>query len=182
MKNTIATLLDEVLPEYDFRIRHARRIAAPPEWVAEAVDICRLGRPARLLFRIRGIQNPPGSIRDALEGTGFTVLAERPGIEMVAGTTGQFWKLREQAHMDAPSDLQAFQAFDRPGWAKGVISLRIEPLEDGSSRVATETRVRCVDAAARRRFAVYLVLIKPFSGWLRRYILRRVARMVEGAG
>jgi hypothetical protein len=84
--------------------------------------------------------------------------------------------------MDAPSDLQAFQAFDRPGWAKGVISLRIEPLEDGSSRVITETRVRCVDAAARRRFAVYWVLIKPFSGWLRRYFLRRVARMVEGAG
>jgi hypothetical protein len=176
---TTTTLLDEVLPEFDFRSRHARRVAAPPEWVAEAFDICRLGRPARILFRIRGIHHPPGSIREAFEGPGFTVLAERPGVETVAGTAGQFWKLREEASLEPPPDLQAFHAFDRPGWAKGAISLRIEPLEDGSTRVTTETRVRCVDDAARRRFAIYWLLIRAFGGWLRRYVLRRVARMVE---
>src|SRR5439155_27106951 len=132
---------------------HARRVAATPERVAEAIDGFRLGGAASLLTRIRGLHIPSGSILDALVGSGFTVLAERPGVEMVAGTTGQFWALREQSHMEAPLDLQAFRAFDRPGWAQGAVSLRIERLGSGSTDVVTETRVRCVDDAARRRFA-----------------------------
>jgi len=134
-----------------------------------------------LLFRIRGVRVPSGSIREVLLGSGFTVLAERPGVEIVAGTVGQFWALREQAHTEAPVDLDAFRAFDRPGWAKGAISLRIDPLEDGSSRVSTETRVQCVGGSARRRFAVYWLLIRVFSGWPRRHFLGRIARMAEGA-
>jgi len=180
MTTTTMTLLDEVLPEFDFRSRHARRVAARPEWVAEAVDIFRLGRAASLLFKIRGVHLPSGSIRDVLTGSGFTVLAERPGVEMVAGTNGQFWALRELAHMEPPFDLRAFRTFDRTGWAQGAISVRIEPLDDGSTHVTTETRVRCVDDTARRRFAVYWLFIRVFSGWLRRDFLRRIARIAEG--
>jgi hypothetical protein len=181
MTITTTTLLDEVLPEFDFRSRHARRVAAPPEWVAEAVDIYRLGSAASLLFKIRGVRLPSGSIRDVLTKSGFTMLAERPGLEMVAGTNGRFWAIREQAHMEAPLDLQAFRAFDRPGWAQGAISIRVERLEEGSTLLTTETRVRCVDDAARRRFSVYWLCIKVFSGWLRRDFLRRIARIAEGA-
>ena len=177
---TTTTLLDEVLPEFDFSSRHARRVAAPPEWVAESVNILRLGRAATLLFRVRGVHVPSGPIRDVLTSSGFTVLAERPRVEMVAGTTGRFWALREQAHMEAPRDLQAFRAFDRPGWALGAVSLRIEPLEGGSTEVITETRVRCVDEQARRRFAIYWSCIKVFSGWLRRDFLKSIARIAEG--
>ena len=100
---------------------------------------------------------------------------------MVAGTTGQFWAIHEMAHMESPRDLESFRAFDRPGWAKGAISFRIEPLEDGSTLLTTETRVRCVDDAARRRFAAYWSFIRVFSGWLRRDFLRRIARIAEGA-
>ncbi len=177
----MTTLLDGVLPEFDFRSRHARRVAATPERVAEAIDGVRLDGAASLLFRIRGLHIPPGSIRDALVGSGFAILTERPGLEMVAGTTGQFWALREQAHMEAPRDLQAFRAFDRPGWAQGAISIRLERLENGWTEVITETRVRCVGDAARRRFAIYWSFIKVFSGWLRRDFLRRIARIAEGA-
>jgi hypothetical protein len=178
---TGTTLLDEVLPEFDFSSRHARRVAAPPQWVAEAIDLIRLGRGASLLFKIRGLHVPSGSVREALVGSGFTVLAERPGVELVVGTNGQFWALHEQGHMEAPLDLQAFRVFDRPGWAQGAMSIRIERLRNDSSEVTTETRVRCVDDAARRRFAIYWLFIKVFSGWLRRDFLRRVAMIAEGA-
>ena len=180
MNTTTTTLLDEVLPEFDFRSRHARRVDAPPEWVAEAVDIFRLGRAASLLFKIRGVHLPSGSLRDAITGSGFTVLAEQPGVEVVAGTNGRFWAVREQAHMEAPPDLETFRAFDRPGWAQAAVSIRIEPLEDGSTHVTTETRVRCIDDAARRRFAIYWTVIRFFSGWLRRDFLRRIALIAEG--
>ena len=182
MKTTATTLLDEVLPEFDFRSRHSRRVAASSEHVAAAVDAVEIGLGASLLARMRGLRLPPGPIRDVLVGSGFTLLAERPGLEMVAGTTGRFWKLREQAHMEAPPGLQAFRAFDRPGWAQAAVSVRIDLREDGSTDVTTETRVRCVDHAARRRFAVYWLLIRVFSGWLRRDFLRRIARSAEGVG
>ena len=180
MNTTTATLLDDVLSEFDYRIRHSRHVAAPPEWVAEAVNVFQLGRAASLLFKIRGIDLPPGSIRDVATRLGFTILAEQPGVEIVAGTNGQFWALRELDHMEAPRDLDAFRTFDRPGWAQGAMSVRIEPRDDGSTALSTETRVRCVDDAARRRFAPYWLLIRVFSGWLRRDFLRRIARIAEG--
>ncbi len=180
MSTTTTTLIDEVLPQFDFRIRHSRRVDAPPEWVAQAVNVFQLGRPASLLFRIRGIDLPSGSLRDVLTRVGFTVLAEHPGREVVAGTNGQFWALNELGHMEKPRDLDTFRAFDRPGWAQGAVSVRIEPRDDGSTDLSTETRVRCVDDAARRRFRLYWLLIKPFSVWLRRDFLRRIARVAEG--
>jgi hypothetical protein len=181
MSPTTTTLMDEVLPQFDVRTRHARRVAAPPEWVAEAVEVFQFGRAASLLFKLRGLPIPSGSIRDVLTQSGFTVLAERPGAEVVAGINGQFWKNGEVTHTEAPRDLQSFRAFDRPGWAQGAISLRIAPLEDGTTRLSTETRVRCVDHGARRRFVIYWMLIKVFSDWLRRDLLRRIARIAEGA-
>ncbi|HEX2030403.1 MAG TPA: hypothetical protein VHL78_03240 [Actinomycetota bacterium] len=180
MTTTTGTLLDEILPEFDFRSRHARRVEAPPDWVAQALEYVRPGRAASLLLRLRGLRLPAGSIRELLTGLGFAVLAERPGTEIVLGTTGRFWRLREETAIERPADVQAFRAFDRPGWAQGAMSFRIEPLGDGSTLLTTETRVRGVDEAARRRFAVYWSLIGVFSGWLRQDLLRRIARIAEG--
>jgi hypothetical protein len=81
--------------------------------------------------------------------------------------------------MERPVDLEAFMAFDRPGWAKGAISIRTERLDDGSTNLWTETRVQCMDEGARRRFALYWMLISFFSGWIRRDMLRGVARTAE---
>jgi hypothetical protein len=176
-------LVAEVMPEGDFRIRHSRRVAAPPESVWSAVERYDISRdaslPVRTLFRLRGLGVPKGSIREALSGYGFALLAERPSEEVVVGTTGRFWTIRERSNMERPADLDAFQAFDRPGWAKGAISVRVEPLEHGSTNLVTETRVQCMDERARRRFWLYWTLIEVFSGWIRRDMLRAVARVAE---
>jgi hypothetical protein len=179
--STATTLLDDVLPEFDFRSRHQRHVAAPPERVAETAEAFRPLGAAALLLRMRGLHVPSGSLRDALTGSGFTILAERPGIELVAGMYGKFWAPRERGHVEGPVDLRSFRAFDRPGWAQGAISLRIDGLEDGSTLLSTETRVRCVDETARRRFALYWSLINVFSGWLRKDMLRRIAGIAENA-
>ncbi|MFN2591103.1 MAG: hypothetical protein ABR518_10095 [Actinomycetota bacterium] len=175
------SLIDDILPEYEFGSRYGRLVRAAPERVADAVERFRVSGPASLLFKIRGVRLPSGSLREVLTKSGFTILAERPGVEVVACTNGQFWALREQAHMEAPLDVEAFRTFDRPGWAQAAISVRIEPGDDGTTHLSTETRVRCVDDAARRRFATYWFLIKAFSGWLRRDFLRTIARIAEGA-
>ena len=183
MRTAPWTLLDEVLPEVHYRSRHERHVRAPAEKVAGAIERYFVGRDSsalvRLLIRMRGLRLPSGPVRDVLKRSGFTVLAERPGEEVVAGTFGRFWTLREQANMQAPMDLEDFHAFSRPGWAKAAMTLRIEPRDEGSSTLVTETRVLCMDERARRLFAPYWAFIKVFSGWIRRDLLDGIARIAE---
>jgi len=69
-----------------------------------------------------------------------------------------------------------FAPFDRPGYAKVVWDFRLTPQADGTTRLSTETRIRCLDAESRRRFRRYWRVIQPFSGLIRLALLRAVAR------
>jgi hypothetical protein len=44
------------------------------------------------------------------------------------------------------------------------------------ARLVTETRVGCTDAGSRRRFRLYWLLVRPFSGVIRKAMLGAVAR------
>jgi hypothetical protein len=165
--------LDRVLPDWHFRERHARRVDAPAERVFAAV---REVTPAemsffRLLARLRGIRARADRpiVELALAG-GWKVLREVPGRELVLGTIGQPWRLRGG---DGPRG--DFASFDRPGFAKLAIDWR---LEDGV--LSTETRVFLTDEESRRKFRRYWVVIRPWSGLIRRMWLRAIARRAEG--
>ena len=183
MNDVRTTLVDEALPVFDIRARHSRRIAAGPEAVWQALQGYDLSRdaslPTRSLFRLRGLPVPTGTLSEVLGPLGFTVLAERQEEEIVVGTFGRFWTVKELDNMANPADLDHFQTFDRPGWAKAVMAFRLEPLADGSTDLVTETRVRSLDDGARRRFAMYWALIGFFSGWIRRDLLSGIARKAE---
>ena len=172
------SLIDELLPDPDFANAHSIVIAAPVERVVEAAERYRLDqhRLVNLLFRLRKLE-PPGPLRASLLGQGFTLLAEKPGEEVVVGIAGRFWALNETANLISVADARAFEQFAEPGAAKAAACFRFESLPDGSTRLSTETRVKCIDAAARRRFAVYWALICPFSGWIRTIVLRGIRRL-----
>jgi hypothetical protein len=74
-------------------------------------------------------------------------------------------------------DAAGFVTFAEPGYAKVVWDFRLAD-EGGATRLTTETRIACTDAASRRRFRLYWRVIRPFSGLLRRVFLRAVAREV----
>jgi hypothetical protein len=165
-----STLLSEVLPEYDFRERHARRIDAPPERVFAAVrELSADDTPAvRLLFRLRGLRGDTARpIFDQMERFGFEILAEEPGRELVVAAIGQPWKLRGGAR---PRGVD-FRTFAEPGYAKMALNWR---LVDGT--LTTETRVQLTDGTARRSFRRYWLVVRPFSGLIRRAWLRAIAR------
>ncbi len=61
------------------------------------------------------------------------------------------------------------------GYAKAVWDFRLTP-EAGGTRLSTETRINCTDAASRRRFRLYWRIVGPFSGLIRIALLRAVAR------
>ncbi len=169
------SLIEELLPDPDFGNSHSVVIAAPRERVVEAAESYRLNENGvvSLLFRLRRLE-PPGPLRASLLGQGFTLLAEKAGEEVVVGIAGRFWALNETANLIPVADAQAFEDFAEPGTAKAVVCFRFQSLPDGSTRLSTETRIKCVDAAARRRFAAYWALIGPFSGWIRKIVLRGV--------
>jgi hypothetical protein len=182
--------LDELLPRHDFNEAHARVIAAPPDRVFEAVKTVTLGEMplVRLLFGVRSLparlaggRGLPRAKDEPLlaqmVNLGFTVLAEDPKREIVAGVVGQMWKRGAQPASIA--DAAEFVAFDQPGYAKVVTNFLL--LKHGrDTRIETETRVLATDSCSRQGFARYWRLIRPGSGAIRRALLRGIARRAEG--
>ena len=86
------------------------------------------------------------------------------------GAIGQPWRFRGGQRPDGD-----FAPFDRPGYAKLAIDWRLE-----RGVLSTETRVFLTDEESRRKFRRYWLLIRPWSGLIRRVWLKAIARRAEG--
>lgn len=181
-------LIDEFLAHADFAERHALRVHAPPEraYVAARRLDLRGSLPVRALFALRSLPalftrrghrggRALGTSMEGLLRSGFVLLGERPPHELVLGLVGRFWTPAGGIERIDPAE---FVAFDRPGMAVAAWNFTILPTDQGSL-VATETRVRCTDAAARRSFGRYWRVIRPFSGFIRMEALRAIRRAAE---
>ena len=174
-------LLDEIIPTWHFGNHHQIIVEAPADRVVESLESLRLDHDAswlvRALFRARGLSVPTGPTpRTALTASGFSLLGERPGREIVFGIAGKFWAPREMANLVRVPDARAFEEFAEPGEAKGAMNIRIEPLDDGRTMLGTETRVWCADRRARLLFGAYWTLIRIPSGLIRTDMLPSIAR------
>ena len=181
-------LLDTFLPDYDAREYHATDVRAPVEQVYAALRTADLGASLiiRGLFLLRGVafllqprarrqQRRTRTLDDFLQ-SGFVLLGERPDEELVLGLIGRFWTPRGDTR-GIPA--ARFQAFAEPGYAKAVWNFALSPCDHGVVHLSTETRVLCLDAASRRRFRRYWTLISPWSGLIRREMLRTIRRAAE---
>ena len=136
----------------------------------------------KALFFLRGygrraLQTGTGTLPERIVRFGFTLLEEVPGSEVVFGIAGQFW--RPSGGLRRIADRNTFAAFAEDGYVKGAWNLRVEPLQDGSSRLSTETRIQCFGDSARRKFRFYWTFVGPFSGLIRKALLRGVRRRAE---
>ena len=176
-------ILDEFIPVWQFRERHARRIAAPPARVFEAIKNVRANEI--LFFKTltwirRGGRRTSESILNAGDSApllevatknGFIYLAEDAPRELVVGTM-----VIAPPGLDCALTPQTFKTTLAPGFALAVMNFLVTPDGQGNSLVSTETRVFANDASARRRFARYWRFIYPGSALIRRMWLRAVAR------
>lgn len=161
----------DALPVYHHVEQHAIRVAASPEEALRAVRETKLGDVplARLLLRVRGLRARAGRpIWDALVAQGFQPLGDDTLV-----LVGRPWSPREGLR---PVD--DFVSFTEPGWAKIAIELRAVADGDGA-RLETETRIYLTDRGARRRFAAYWLVVRPFSGLVRIGWLRAAKRRAE---
>ena len=96
---------------------------------------------------------------------------------MLLGVVGRFW--RPDSGTLCGLTAEEILAFEREGFAKAMWNFTLERESDSVTRLATETRVLAYGRPARRRFRAYWFLVGPFSGLIRKEMLRLVKRRAE---
>jgi len=147
-------------------------VRALPARLALAGSRRRTGRRSR-----RRVPDPETRLLEWALRAGFTVLASRPGSELVVGAVGQPWMPSGGASATI-TDQAGFVAFDEPGFAKLALGFKLEQIP-GGTRVITETRVDTTDPLSHRRFGAYWRVIRVWSAAIRRSWLRALKRRAE---
>jgi hypothetical protein len=188
-------LIDDYLPEFDVQTSYSTCIAASPTRVYASLwmaNFDHLGL-ARALYAVRTLPSFPTSpletcrrfsyevfkhrlSLDEMLLEGFALLEEQPGEELVPGTVGRFWRARGELRAIGAAQ---FRAPVPLGTAKAAWNFAMRERTDGVTELKTETRVLCADAATRRRFRAYWMLIRPFSGLIRLEMLAAVRSTAE---
>jgi len=175
MSTAEATLLDEVLPDFDMAAKYSIRIRATPERIFQ---ILQNGIPAGTLSRfLMMLRRIPRMFREKeSDEYSFYKLKQSQGREIVIGIVGQFWK--PVARTVAINSLDEFLAFERKGFSKAALNLQIHTIQEDLCLLSTETRIRSY-GPAKEKFRSYWQFIKPFSGMIRKEILRKIKKQAE---
>lgn len=163
----------DVLPAYHHRERHSIFVAASADRAVAAAREARLDDVplVRILFRLRGLRSAPrGPIWDSLLAEGFQTAGDDTVVLI-----GRPWSPR-----GGTRKTEDFAVFAEPGYAKMAMDLRARADGEGA-RLETETRIFLTNGPARRRFAAYWLVIRPFSGLVRRSWLKAAKRRAEAS-
>lgn len=142
------------MPRYDVRQYHEALVAASPERALAVL----LALPAAedpiiaALFRVRGISGGELPLRAFIDRLGF--------------------------HRIASTDRSFIGTWEVAGVRIGI-AVWSEPHGTRTARLATETRVLSLSAAARVGFRLYWLLVGPFSALIRRRWLAAAKRLAE---
>ena len=181
-------LIESFALEPDAAAGYEIRIAAPPATVYRALWTADFRSPVvtglmalrslpALLLHPRRARRPRRRLTlETLVDGGFGRLAEEPGREIVLGVAGRFWRPTGNV---LPFRREDFSGAVAPGLARAVWNFAARDGGDGWTVLSTETRVVCGDAASRQKFRRYWRVVAPFSGLIRRSMLRAVRREAE---
>lgn len=177
------------LPSFSFYEKHiSPPIEGTPEAIMQAVlalnmeddpVIRRLLRLRQLPRRLRLAFFKSGSAEpaDAFGFGSFTVL-HQSSHEASFGLAGRFW--RPLLDVASLKDAEAFQHFSDPCAAKLVLRFDVTPGKNGAAVLRTETFVYCPTPRVKILFALYWMLIRPASGWIRRRTLLSIQQKLTG--
>jgi hypothetical protein len=183
------TRLDEFAPVYQFNEFHSIEINASRERTYDAIRQVTAGeiRLLRTLAWIRrfGRPSPPGVLNapqeepvlDVALHSGFLLLAEEPGREIVFGALVRAPAGWRRAAKPTAED---FKTLSAPGFALASMNFRIEEVGPNRCVVTTETRVFATDPSSRRKFGEYWHVIYPGSALIRRMWLQAIKNRAEG--
>ena len=180
-------MLDQVIPTPRLlEIDHAD-VAGRPERVWLLLRHGELASSAliRALFALRTLPErlagkPVSSsvridqLRSSAKHPGFQLLLEEPPRELVVGAIGKVWRVELPfVHVAHAAD---YAAFREPGYIKVAWAIRVLPRGEQDCRVEFELRVDATDDSSWHKFQRYFRLIGPTSHFIRRSLLRSLAR------
>lgn len=178
------TLLDDIMPEYQFFERHSARIHARSELVMQAIRQSTFGDMKSLitLLKIRGAAlriHDSGDflqdkrVLDAFSESGYLSGGSEHEIVMFG-----VWNARANRRPEVRTS-QEFTAYREQGAVKMAYDFNVEDRGGGWSTISTETRVLALDDVTRRGMGRYWRLIVPGSGLLRRQWLEGIQKRAE---
>lgn len=168
-------LIDTFLPDYDFNERHSTRVRTDPDKAYVKMLGTRIATDwiMKILLRVRGISHQDERLTAFGKGV-FTKLGERPGEEIVFGiisNDGFFSSCRS-------CTVEEFMMPDKDV-IRSVINFRSDRIGN-EVMISTETRILCGNSKLKKSFSRYWFIVKPFSGLLRKRMLRQLKRGMEG--
>jgi len=179
-------IIDEQLPRYDVVLAEHRVVDADAtSTLAAARDLDFMTVRTPLLVaamwlrgvpdRLRHRAQPPPARLTLAGGTGlpgWLSLGEREASEVAFGAVGKFW----QANIEWRDVLRAeFADFSEPGWGKIACNFTVHPYGGDRTLLTYECRTATTDVVARRKFARYWWLIRPFVAHIMRATLATIA-------
>jgi hypothetical protein len=174
--------IDQWLPQYQVSASYSVLVHASDEKTYAALEQARFSDLAtvRFLMGLRGYRPGPSKTtapdaRENVSGS-FLKLAAVPKREVVLGIAGRFW--RPDGGIVRGLTPEQFADFHRPGYARAVWSFFLTPSKDGT-QLTTETRIQTFGRAATLKFRAYWLVVSPFSGLIRKAMLREVTRIAE---
>ncbi|SIO19128.1 hypothetical protein [Halodesulfovibrio marinisediminis] len=168
-------LLDSLLPEFDAVEYHEITVNKPVESVFDALKCVDFGASKTIatLFKLRGIPSTHLTIQGLVDQGHFSLLGEESPHELVLGLMVN----------KAPVPIESGEAFATNSVAARMrigCNYQCSRIDDTTTRLSTETRVAVTGTMSKVFFHCYWLFIKPFSGWIRRIMLRLVKEKAEG--
>jgi hypothetical protein len=177
MTSNAPSLLDEILPRYDISSVYSIRIKASPDQV---YAVLQQGIPSgglsKVLMMLRSVPRLLRGKKVFMNEDPFYRLKEAKNREMVYGIIGQFWK--PVVRPIPIHSLEEFLDFHKDGYCKAALNLKIQEKNEKETLLSTETRVFGYGVAGEN-MKKYWRLIRPFSGMIRKELLRKVKAKAE---
>jgi hypothetical protein len=185
-------IIDAVMPTFDVSIAEHSIVRATPIATfrsARELDFLDIhtpvvdaamwlrGLPARAAHRE---SSPPPRLvlAEGDELPGWVVLGEQPDRELAFGAVGKFWQPSIEWR-DVPVD--EFASFTESGWGKIAANFSVLPYGERAALLSYECRTVTTDADARRKFARYWGLMRPFVAHIFRATVRTIRDNAERA-
>ena len=171
---TDQTLIDKYLPEYTFKEFHEIVIDGPIEEtykIAQNFDLSK-SKLITILFKIRGLPTRRMNLEGFISDMGFSKIEERFPTEHLMG----FWATSKIKPITRYED---FINNSISAKIKVVWNFSLAELTPTRTRVGTETRILCMSPMTKAVFGLYWLIIKPFSGVIRKKMLRIIKQDVE---
>jgi len=172
MQNEI--LIDKYLRRYTFNEYHEIVVDSPIANVFNVANDFDLSKSKTItwLFKIRGLPTKRLNLKSFINDIGFTNLESNAPYENLIG----FWARKKILPIPSHED---FINNSISPWIKAVWNFQCEELVDNKTKVSTETRVLCVAPITKITFGLYWLMIKPFSGLIRKKMLKIIKKDSE---